>query len=43
MSLFKINVVLFISVILGEGTAIRLTGGHRFHDYINANEIKVIY
>ncbi len=28
---------------LGNRTAVRLTGQHRLHDYINANEINVIY
>ena len=29
-------------VSLGDRTAVRLHGDHRMHDYINANEIKVI-
>ena len=29
-------------LIIGDHTAVRLQGDHRVHDYINANEIKVI-
>lgn len=29
-------------IFTGERTAVRLQGDHRIHDYINANEIKVI-
>jgi hypothetical protein len=37
-----INLIIFFEF-EGDRTAVRLTGEHRRYDYINANEIKVIY
>lgn len=39
---FMINLIIFFEF-EGDRTAVRLTGEHRRYDYINANEIKVIY
>jgi len=37
-----INLIIFFEF-EGDRTAVRLRGEHRRYDYINANEIKVIY
>ncbi len=37
------NLLVFDFAIIGEGSAVHLTSEYRTHDYINANEIKVIH
>lgn len=42
IDLFMMKKRFIIEDILGTRTAVRLIGEHRHHDYINANQIKVI-
>ena len=37
----KKNIDEFLYLFSGDRSAVRLTADHRFHDYINANEVKV--